>query len=148
MSRETMIEDKPAWTAKTTAISGPEFESTDASRFLDLFDLERGQLVRVSFARRIGTAHLHVAIDDAAYCARITARTSLCPPGNPRAFGVTAIAGGYADSDHGSILIVINCAQDLPTLQIAARSSSSEYTRSWSLRITHDIQHHILNILA
>lgn len=147
MSKVTTLEDEQAWTAETTAVSGPEFGSADASGFLDLFDIERGQLVRVSFARRIGTAHFQVAIGDAAYCALITARTSLCPPGNPPAFGVTAIAGGYAGSDRGSILIVINCAQDLPTLQIAARSSS-ESTRSWSLRITHDIQHRILNILA
>ena len=146
MNRVTIVDDEGEWQAEKMENSGARYESVSGVDF-DLFDLQQRQRVRVSLARQLGAGRFLLTVSDAVYRARITERTELCPPGSPDTFGITAIAGLYTGSDRGSILIVVNCGHEPPTLQITARPSLRD-TRSWSLQITHDIQHRILDILA
>ena len=114
---------------------------------LRLWNLDRRQFTAVSFERH-SSGDVKITVGGAVYSSSITDRTSLTPPGEAPEYGVTALAGSYRDaSTAGSILIVVNCGQEPPVLQLSARPVSGA-VRASTFEITHSIQSQILDLFG
>jgi hypothetical protein len=100
----------------------------------------------VSFAHEDGEYGLRAQIGIHSYSIRASERTCITMPGQPQV-SVTVITGVYENTaGRGSILIVVNCGHQPPSLQIAMLPSAG-VTQAWSCEITHEIQHQILEFL-
>lgn len=127
---------------------GPSGGRTNRSLELRLWDSDHEVYALVSFVRDGSHGGLMFSVDSEAYSAQVGSKTCVIPRGESQEFGITILTGSYAnESAGGSMLIVINCGHEPPTLQVAARPVSGT-VRAWSWEITHDIQHQILNLFA
>lgn len=119
---------------------------------LSLWNIGRREFQRVSLTQAPGEAtfrlyagDLHLL--DGECTIRFLSKTSVIPDGVSEKHGVTVFTGRRTDSEGGTALIVVNCGQEPPTLQISLAVGRSG-TRSASWQITHDVQEEILAVLS
>jgi hypothetical protein len=124
------------------------FELDGRELSFDLRSLDGRESSRVCFFSHSPSSRVQISIDSERYPAEIDQTVCVTPSGASAKFGVTVLTGRILDRPAGgSVLIAVNCGQEPPTLQIAARLPAGS-VRSWSWAISHDIQHRILELFA
>jgi len=115
---------------------------------LTLWDMLRGRLSNVAFAPCGNDGSVQIVIDDKTWIGRIANKTCLVPAGIDEQFGVTVFTGACVDPARPEAMVmVVNCGQEPPTLQVALGVGSPD-ARSWSWRITHQIQSDVLTLIS
>jgi hypothetical protein len=132
MSRRTLFADEETL-----------LESLD----LSLWDVALGRFDALSFQRGLKCGQVRITVGGETYLAEMTAKASIAAPGMSPESAVSIFTGVCVGQPVGSVLMVVNCGNEPPTLQMSLGSLLNG-TRSWSWRITHAVQHQILNFLA
>lgn len=94
--------------------------------------------------RPTGGNRVTILIEGEIYEGEIRSRTSIAPEGDW--FGVTVLTGVCNGVAAANLLLVVNCGLEPPEFAISVRDEAG-CVRASNFRITHDVQHEILDVL-
>jgi hypothetical protein len=129
---------------KTPTLKSSDPQIRDRVLELSLRTFGSQTVTGVSFAHDNSDYGLRIRIDGENYSCQISEKTCVAVPELSPEISVAVITGRYVCGPSlGSILVVVNCGYEPPTLQVS-RLPLAGSARYWSWEITHDIQHQIL----